>query len=93
MLKTQGGRAYWSSPTIHDLKKNGEGAMPTAEQYREAAEESRVAALRKRSPDIRVQLLDLAEPYERMATRVEGRVSSGTAPSGGLRDTTSRGVD
>ena len=59
---------------MNDIQKT------TAEQYRETAEEIRSVARRMRFPDIRVQLLDLAERYERLATRVGRGVSVGPWP-------------
>jgi len=50
----------------------------TAEQCRATAEEIRLAAQRTHSPEIRVQLFDLAERYERMATHVGQRLSGRT---------------
>ena len=71
---------------MNDIQKT------TAEQYHETAEEIRSVARRMRFPDIRVQLLDLAERYERLATRVGRGVSVGPwrTVTFQLRDTTLR---
>jgi hypothetical protein len=51
----------------------GEKQQPTAERYGEIAEEIRGAAQRMRSPEIREQLLDLAERYEHLAAHARRR--------------------
>jgi len=55
----------------------------TAEQYRDKAEEIRLAAWRARTPEIRVQLFDLAERYERMAAHAGRRGSDRPPPEDG----------
>ena len=45
----------------------------TAERYRDTAEEIRLVAQRTRSPEIRIELFDLAERYDRMATHAARR--------------------
>ena len=45
----------------------------TAERYRDTAEEIRLVAQRTRSPEIRIELFDLAEGYDRMATHAARR--------------------
>lgn len=45
----------------------------TAERYRDTAEEIRLVAQRTRSPEIRIELFDLAERYYRMATHAAQR--------------------
>jgi hypothetical protein len=47
--------------------------QPTAEQYRKTAEEIRRAAQHIRSPEIRGQMLDLSERYERLAAHAGRR--------------------
>src|SRR5262249_39231524 len=44
--------------------------------YREKAREIRRFATYARSPDVRLQLLDLADLFDRMAVHVEGRINS-----------------
>ena len=51
----------------------GEKQQPTAERYCEMAEEIRGAALRMQSPEIREQLLNLAECYEHLAALARRR--------------------
>lgn len=46
-----------------------------AKYYREKADEIRRFAARARSSNVRLQLLELAELFGRMAGRVEGRIS------------------
>ena len=46
-----------------------------AKYYREKAGEIRRFAARARSSNVRLQLLELAELFGRMAGRVEGRIS------------------
>jgi hypothetical protein len=47
-----------------------------AKYYREKAREIRRFATYARSPDVRLQLLDLADLFDRMAVHVEGRINS-----------------
>jgi hypothetical protein len=49
---------------------------PTPGDYRENAEKIRKLAREMRFSDSRQQLLDLAERFDRMAARVEERISS-----------------
>jgi hypothetical protein len=58
-----------------------ETQKPTAERYRDTAVEIRLLAQRTRSSEIRLELFDLADRYERMAVHAEGR-SVKTARSG-----------
>jgi len=51
-----------------------QGPMP--QDYRETAEKIRKLAREMRFGDSRQQLLDLAERFDRMAARVEKRISS-----------------
>ena len=44
-----------------------------AARYRETAEEIRLAAERTRSPEIRIELFDLADRYDRMAMHAKRR--------------------
>jgi hypothetical protein len=48
-------------------------APPTAEQYRDTAEGIRDMARRATSDEIRRELLDLAERYDRLAQRAQRR--------------------
>jgi hypothetical protein len=50
-----------------------ETQKPSAERYRDTAEEIRLLAQRTRSAEIRVELFDLADRYERMAVHAEAR--------------------
>lgn len=45
----------------------------SADRYRETAEEIRLAAERTRSPEIRIELFDLADRYDRMAVHAKRR--------------------
>ena len=45
----------------------------SAERYRETAEEIRLVAQRTRSPEIRIELFDLADRYDRMAMHAKRR--------------------
>jgi hypothetical protein len=45
----------------------------SADRYRETAEEIRLVAERTRSPEIRIELFDLADRYDRMAVHAKGR--------------------
>jgi len=49
---------------------------PTPQDYRENADKIRKLAQEMRFGDSRKQLLDLAERFDRMAARVEERISS-----------------
>ncbi len=49
---------------------------PTPQDYRENADKIRKLAEEMRFGDSRQQLLDLAERFDRMAARVEERISS-----------------
>ena len=51
---------------INDLARN-------SKYYREKAREIRQFAACARSSDVRLQLLDLADLFDRVASRVEGR--------------------
>jgi len=44
-----------------------------ADRYRETAEEIRLVEERTHSPEIRVELLDLADRYDRMAVHAKRR--------------------
>ena len=54
---------------IKDLARN-------SKYYREKAREIRQFAACARSSDVRLQLLDLADLFDRVAARVEGRSNS-----------------
>ena len=54
-----------SQSMINDLARN-------AKYYRGKAREIRRFAARSRSSDVRLQLLDLADLFDRVAARVEG---------------------
>jgi hypothetical protein len=45
----------------------------SADRYRETAEEIRLLAERARSPEIRIELFDLADRYDRMAVQAKRR--------------------
>jgi hypothetical protein len=45
----------------------------SAERYRDTAEEIRLVAQRTRSPEIRIELFDLADRYDRMAAHAARR--------------------
>jgi hypothetical protein len=45
----------------------------SADRYRETAEEIRLVAERTRSPEIRIELFDLADRYDRMAVHAKRR--------------------
>ena len=47
-----------------------------ADRYRETAEEIRLAAERTRSPEIRIELFDLADRYDRLAVHAKRRESA-----------------
>jgi hypothetical protein len=55
--------------------------LPTAEYYRKVADEIRQIAERSRLPEVRRDLLDLAERFNRMAEHVERRHPCRTEPS------------
>jgi hypothetical protein len=54
----------------------------TPKYYREKAHEIRRFALRARSANVRVQLFDIAELFDRMAARAKGGIN----PCEGLED-------
>jgi hypothetical protein len=58
---------------------------PTPQDYRENADKIRRLAQEMRFGDSRKQLLDLAERFDRMAARVEERISPSKPPFGPLR--------
>ena len=64
------------------VRPEGNGGMvdvvggPTPQDYRENADKIRKLAEEMRFGDSRQQLLDLAERFDRMAARVEERISS-----------------
>ena len=45
----------------------------SADRYRETAEEIRLVAERTRSPEIRIELFDLADRYDRTAVHAKRR--------------------
>jgi len=47
--------------------------QPTADYYREKADEIRRSAQRASSAEVRLELLEIADLFERMADRVERR--------------------
>lgn len=47
--------------------------LPTAEYYRNVAKEIRLIAERAQLPDVRHELFDLAERFERLAAHIERR--------------------
>jgi aspartate/glutamate racemase len=51
---------------------NGE-QLPTAEYYRKVAQEIRRFAEQSQLPEVRRELLDLAERFDRMAQHIERR--------------------
>jgi hypothetical protein len=57
---------------------------PTVEQYRQAAKEIRQMAERTLSPEIKQDLLDLAERYGRLAARANRREAVPQTPPEGL---------
>ena len=48
--------------------------LPNADYYREKAQEIRSLAWRSRSVEVRLELFEIAEMFERMADRVERRL-------------------
>jgi hypothetical protein len=50
-----------------------ETEKPAADRYRDTAEEIRLVAQCTRSPEIRIELFDLADRYDRMATHAARR--------------------
>jgi hypothetical protein len=62
--------------------------QPTADYYRERAQEIRRFAWRARSADIRLELFDLAKRFDRMAAHVERRMRSGEGVGRNLEHTT-----
>ena len=58
-----------------------EAPLPTASYYREKARELRRFAWRARATDVRLELFDLAERFDRMAGHVDRRER--TAETGG----------
>ncbi len=55
-------------------------ARDKVQQYRERAEECRVHAAEMKDPDARAGLLQVAQSYEVMAQRLEGRLGSEKPP-------------
>ena len=47
-----------------------------ADRYRETCEEIRLVAERTRSPEIRIELFDLADRYDRLAVHAKRRESA-----------------
>ena len=50
-----------------------ETEKPAAERYSDTAEQIRLVAQRTRSPEIRIELFDLADRYDRMAMHAKRR--------------------
>jgi len=64
----------WSFPLpVATSSQMSDAPLPSAEYYRAVAEEIRQFAERSQLPDVRRELLDLAERFERMAERADRR--------------------